>query len=177
MSMTESLSASEPTPRLIIVMGVCGCGKSTIAEQLADVLNAVYLDADDYHPQESIDKMSRAEALTDKDRWPWLKNFSRAMAQQPGQVVGACSALTRAYRTCLTEAAEEPVLFIYLDGSKTLIRQRMSARENHFMPDSLLDSQFKTLEIPTIDEMALSIDINAQSEQIVTDILSKIGKL
>lgn len=155
-------------PRLIIVMGVCGSGKSTIAKQLAEAMGASYLDADDYHPTANVAKMSRGEALNDGDRWPWLKSFAQAMAGQPDYCVGACSALKKAYRTCLTNEANEAVLFVYLDGSKELLMQRMSARTEHFMPTTLLDSQLATLEIPDADEYAIAVDIRGTPQQIIT---------
>lgn len=155
-------------------MGVCGCGKSTIAERLAAALGATYLDGDDYHPPANIAKMSRGEALDDEDRWPWLQQFATSMAQHNGNVIGACSALRRSYRECITEAAGENVLFVLLDGSKTLIRERMAARQDHFMPDSLLASQFATLERPENDESALSVDISGSVDEIVKIIESKL---
>lgn len=173
-SMAELQSVFSTRPRLMVVMGVSGSGKSTIAKTLADVLPAVYLDGDDYHPAENIAKMARGEALSDDDRWPWLENFAGTMAQQMGGVVGACSALTRSYRECITKAAGESVLFIYLDGSRQLIRQRLAARENHFMPDSLLDSQLATLEPPSSDELALMVDIQGPAAQVINIILDKL---
>lgn len=164
-------------PRLVIVMGVCGSGKSTIARQLAGAMNASYLDADDYHPPTNVAKMSRGEALNDEDRWPWLKDFSRAMVSQPTHCVGACSALKKSYRVCLSAEAQEPVLFVYLEGNKALLEQRMSARTEHFMPTTLLDSQLATLEIPTIDEYAISVDISGTPQQIITLIQQKMKDL
>ena len=168
----------EPMPtntRLIIVMGVSGSGKSTIAGQLADALGATYLDADAYHPASNIAKMSRGEALQDQDRWPWLTHFAESMTEQQGVVVGACSALRKAYRHQLTASAAEPLLFIYLNGTKALIRQRMMARKGHFMPDSLLDSQFATLEVPTPDERMLNVDISGSTEAIIAEIVAHIA--
>lgn len=155
------------TPRLIIVMGVCGSGKSTIAKQLAEAMNASYLDADDYHPPVNVAKMSRGEALNDEDRWPWLKSFAQAMASQSAYCVGACSALKKAYRTCLTNAANEAILFVHLDGSKELLMQRLSARTEHFMPMTLLDSQLATLEIPDADEPAITVAMSGTPQQII----------
>ena len=168
------VNTSPKHPRLIIVMGVCGCGKSTIAAGLAKALDSGYLDADDYHPADNVAKMSRGEALTDEDRWPWLQDFATAMAQQEGIVIGACSALRRSYRECITQAADEPVLFVFLDGNKALISQRMAAREGHFMPDSLLDSQFATLERPEADECAINIDISDTAQEITQSILTAL---
>ena len=164
-------------PRLKIVMGVCGSGKSTIAKQLAHTLGGGYLDADDYHPPVNIDKMSQGKPLTDYDRWPWLQHFAQAMAAQPCVTIGACSALTKAYREFLSNAAGEPILFIHLVGSKALISRRLESRENHFMPISQLDNQLKILETPGPEEIAVSIDISCSKEQIMTHILAKLTTL
>ena len=168
------ISAAPKKPKLMIVMGVSGSGKSTIAEQLASSIGATFLDADDYHPQHNVDKMSRGEALTDDDRWPWLKTFGETMAAQPALCVGACSALKRVYRSRLTESAKEPILFVYLNGDRTLLMERMSGRKDHFMPTTLLDSQLNTLEIPDADEYAISIDISGTPEEIIERIKQHI---
>ena len=157
-------------PRLIIVMGVCASGKSTIAKLLAEEMKACYLDADDYHPPANVAKMSCGEALNDEDRWPWLKGFAQAMVSQTDYCVGACSALKKSYRTSLILEVKEPILFVYLDGDKALLEQRMFARKEHFMPTTLLDSQLATLEIPDTDECAISVDISGTPQQIVTRI-------
>lgn len=174
--MTESQRISNMTPRLLMVMGVSGSGKSTIALNLADAIDGIYLDGDDYHPKSNIEKMSKGVALTDDDRWPWLELFAKTMAKQNGKTktIGACSSLTKAYREYLTKQAEEPILFIYLDGSKELILERMTSRANHFMPSSQLDNQFNTLEIPDSSELALHIDISGTSKKIISDLLSKL---
>jgi gluconokinase len=164
-------------PRLIVVMGVSGSGKSSVALMLANALDAIWLDADDYHPSTNIDKMSQGEALTDADRWPWLDHFAEIMAGQNAVAVGACSALRQTYRQRLVTAAGEPVLFVYLDGSKSLIRQRMSQRKTHFMPDSLLDSQFATLEPPGTDELAISVDIQGPITQVTDLIVQQLREL
>ena len=161
-------------PRLIIVMGVCGSGKSTIAGLLAETLSASYLDADDYHPPANVAKMSRGDALNDEDRWLWLKDFAQAMAGQPEYCVGACSALKKSYRTSLSLAANEAVLFVYLDGDKALLMERMSARTEHFMPTTLLDSQLATLETPELDEFAISVDIKGTPPEIIQRIQQQI---
>lgn len=171
---TTRLSTAQTTPKLMIVMGVSGSGKSTIAQQLADSLTATFLDADDYHPQDNVDKMSRGESLTDEDRWPWLTIFGETMAAQKELCIGACSALKRSYRTHLTESSEQAILFIYLDGDKTLLMERMSGRKDHFMPTTLLDSQLETLEIPETDELAISIDISGTPDEIIEDIKQQI---
>jgi len=154
-------------PRIMIVMGVCSCGKSSVASGLAETLGAIFLDADDYHPASNIEKMSRGEALNDADRWPWLQLFASKLATQTGSAIGACSALKRVYREKLTEAAGEPILFIHLHGSRDLLEQRIAARKNHFMPPSLLQSQLDTLEIPASDELAITIDVSASKAQVI----------
>jgi gluconokinase len=181
MSMAESQPAFNGSPsmkpRLIVVMGVSGSGKSSIALTLANALDATCLDADDYHSVSNIDKMSLGEALTDADRWPWLDHFAEIMAGQNAMAVGACSALRQTYRQRLVTAAGEPVLFVYLDGSKSLIRQRMSQRKTHFMPDSLLDSQFATLEPPGTDELAISVDIQGPITQVTDLIVQQLREI
>lgn len=168
------IMANTPTPRLIIVMGVCGSGKSTIAKMLANALNADFLDADDYHPAANVAKMSRGDALNDEDRWPWLKDFAQAMASQSDVCVGACSALKKSYRDSLYSEANESVLFVHLDGNKPLLMERMSARTEHFMPTALLDSQLATLEMPGSDECAISVDISGTPQQIIQLIQQQI---
>lgn len=154
-------------PRLMVVMGVSACGKSTIANALAQSLTASFMDADDYHSAQNIGKMSRGEPLTDEDRYPWLQLFGEKLAAEQGRYVGACSALRKQYRELITESAKEPVLFIFLDGSKSLLQQRINARQGHFMPGSLLDSQFATLERPDADELSCAIDIDGTPQQIM----------
>ena len=168
------MSAISQPPRLIVVMGVAGSGKSSVGEALARHLGGVFLDGDSYHPASNIEKMSRGEALTDADRWPWLESLARAMAEREGIVIGGCSALKRAYRDRITRTAGEPVLFAHLAGSKELIWQRMSARKNHFMPISLLESQFATLERPAPDEHAVDIPITGTIEDIAAEIAARL---
>lgn len=163
--------------RLIIVMGVSGSGKSTIAKHLSEALGAHFLDADDYHPAPNVAKMSRGDALNDEDRWPWLKDFAQAMSGQAGYCVGACSALKKDYRYYLKTEARESLLFVYLDGDKELLQRRMSARTEHFMPTTLLESQLATLEIPGSEEHSISIDISGSPEQIITLIQQKMKEM
>ncbi len=177
MWMEGSLPAFETSgnaPRLMVVMGVAGCGKSTIADGIARALKGTYLDGDSFHPPENIAKMSAGTPLTDADRWPWLTTFSEEIAKREGPVVGACSALKRSYREHITNRAGEPVCFIYLDGSKDLIAARMNARAGHFMPPSLLDSQFAALEIPGANENAISVDISGTADDIVALAMSQL---
>lgn len=160
--------------RLFVVMGVAGCGKSSIGEALAEQLGGIYLDGDTYHPPSNVQKMSRGKPLTDEDRWPWLERFAKEMQQRDGIVIGGCSALKRAYRDSITVAAGERTRFIHLSGSRELIRNRMNARTGHFMPTSLLDSQFATLEPPGADEDAITIDIDAPVDTIVANAIAAL---
>lgn len=139
-------------PLRLIVMGVSGCGKSTMASALGERLGLDMVDGDDLHLPESVAKMRSGIALQDADRWPWLDRIGHylAQAQEPGRVV-ACSALKRVYRDRIREQAGD-VCFVFLDGDFDLIEQRMCQRVGHYMQPGLLDSQFRTLEKPQADE-------------------------
>ena len=178
MLMEGSLPLSNDQPaRLLIVMGVAGSGKSTIGEGLAKTLGTTYMDGDDYHPPANIKKMSAGEPLTDEDRWPWLERFSKELSKARGQIVGGCSSLKRTYREAITRHCGEPVLFIYLHGSKELIAERMGSRTGHFMPTTLIESQFAALEEPQADELTVRVDIGGAPDQIVEDIIVELEKL
>jgi gluconokinase len=154
-------------------MGVTGSGKSTVGGMLADALGVTFVEGDDYHPAENIQRMAAGIPLTDADRSGWL----RALASRLGQsakagegLVITCSALKKSYRDILRTAAPE-VQFIFLDGSRSLIADRVANRRDHFMPATLLDSQLSTLEPPTADENAWVIDIGRSPGEIVDEIL------
>ncbi len=153
--------------RLVIVMGVSGCGKSTIAEGLAAAIGGRFFDGDHFHPQSNIDKMSRGEALTDADRWPWLTLVGQELARGEGDVVGACSALKQIYREHIARTAGADVRFVHLSGSKELIADRMAARDGHFMPLSLLESQFAALEPPAGEPGAITVDIEPETDEVI----------
>ena len=144
---------------LIVVMGVSGSGKSSVGEALGERLAIPFRDADAFHPQANIDKMTAGIALTDADRWPWLDAIGKALHDAGDGLVVACSALKRIYRDRLRQAAGHPVTFVWLDGSQKTIAARMSGRKGHFMPPSLLDSQFATLEPPASDEQVIRVSI------------------
>lgn len=172
----HTLTPAERTARLMVVMGVSGCGKSSVGQGLADALGGRFLDGDSYHPATNIEKMSRGEPLTDADRWPWLETLVRALAARPGIAIGGCSALKRVYRDRIRATAGEPVLFIHLAGTRELIWSRMSVRKDHFMPVSLLDSQFATLETPGADEPVLSVDISAPVPDLVAALAATLAR-
>lgn len=134
----------------ILVMGVSGCGKTTVGELLAAKLNCSFLEGDSYHPQANIDKMHNGEPLDDEDRWPWLERISDDIARWNSDGIDgvvSCSALKKSYRDLLRQG-DEALKIIYLAGSYDLLHERLSARNNHFMPAKLLDSQFDALEDP-----------------------------
>ena len=135
--------------------------------KIAVALGARYIEGDDLHPQANIDKMSAGKPLTDDDRWPWLDALGQKLAGTDGTVVASCSSLKRAYRSRITVMAGEAVVFVYLQGSRDLIAKRMAARENHFMPDSLLDSQFAALEEPGEDELHVTVSIDQDEDAVV----------
>ena len=141
----------------VVVMGVSGCGKSSVGEALGALLGIPYFDGDDLHPAENVARMAAGVPLTDADRWPWLDRVAAVLAERAPVIVG-CSALKRAYRDRIRAGAGGPVRFVHLAGSRAVIEDRMAARTGHFMPAALLDSQFATLEPPGPDE-ALTLDV------------------
>lgn len=166
---------TEKPRRLIIVMGVSGCGKSTIAQGLAAAIGARFFDGDHFHPQANIDKMSRGEPLTDLDRWPWLTLVGRELARGAGDVVGACSALKKVYREHLMKTADADVIFVHLSGTVDLIAGRMATRDGHFMPLSLLESQFAALEPPAGETGAITVDISPDTDAVIAEAARLVG--
>ncbi len=158
----------------LVVMGVSGCGKTSVGEALGRALHLPFADGDDLHPKENIAKMSAGIPLTDADRFPWLDRVGDRLKANPAGMIIGCSALKRIYRDRIRQSAGHPVTFLHLAGSRALIESRMRARKGHFMPASLLDSQFATLEPPAADEQAITVSIDASLEKIVADALSAI---
>lgn len=160
---------------IIIVMGVTGCGKTTVGRLLAGRLSLPFFDADDFHPGRNIIKMSKGTPLTDKDRYPWLLALSKLLQSEEKKegAVLACSALKERYRELLQQEAAEKIIWICLEGSEKTIRERMQARTGHFMPETLLQSQLKTLEKPVY---AHCLSIEKDPEAIVSDIVELLNK-
>ena len=160
----------------IIVMGVSGCGKTTVAELIARNLSLAFRDGDSFHPPANIAKMKDGIALTDEDRGPWLAAIAGWIAdnRERGEtVVLACSALKRAYRDRLRDGHGD-VRFIYLTGSKAQIAARLATRKGHYMPPSLLDSQLATLEPPGEDENPVTLSIAAMPDAIAAGAIAAL---
>ncbi len=153
---------------IVILMGVSGCGKTTVGRLLAESLGCPFHDADDDHPPANVEKMRRGEPLTEADRAPWFATLNGRLRQwsaEPGHVILACSALTRNARRAITaEVDPDAYRLVLLDGSADLLRRRLANRQHRYMPASLLDSQLATLERP---EDAVVIDIDAEPHTIV----------
>lgn len=150
----------------LVVMGVSGSGKSTIGAALSQRLGVPFVDADDLHPASNIAKMSRGEPLDDTDRWPWLETIGQWLADHPDGGVVSCSALKRIYRDQLRGHAAG-LVFVHLHGDRAVIERRQASRPGHFMPASLLSSQFATLEPLAPDEHGVVIDVDQSVDQIV----------
>jgi gluconokinase len=167
---------AKSTPCAVVLMGVSGSGKSTIAEALAGRIGWRCEDGDKFHPASNVAKMSAGQPLTDEDRWPWLKAIADEIDRLCGKeqpAVFACSALKRAYREVLVHGRND-VRIVFLDGTKAVIAGRLASRKGHFMPADLLDSQFRTLERPKPEEGAITVSIDGSVDTIVNDILGKL---
>jgi gluconokinase len=169
-------SATKVTPSFcpIVVMGVSGCGKTTVGRSLADRLKATFLDADDFHPIANVEKMRAGTPLNDEDRAPWLARLNRELRERSlrdEHVVLACSALKSRYRDAIGVGLPH-MDWIFLDGSFEVIAERMRARANHYMPETLLRSQFEALERP---QNAIHISIELTSAEQVQAALSALA--
>ncbi|MDA9008813.1 gluconokinase [Alphaproteobacteria bacterium] len=159
----------------VVVMGVCGCGKSTLAITLAKELNGVFIEGDNLHPEANVAKMASGSALSDEDRWPWLTTVGASLSGNE-VTVAACSALKKVYRDRIRETAGRDVQFIFLNGERPLIESRMSEREGHYMPTRLIESQFAILEDPTEEADVLSISIDDTPVNITQQALNWLEK-
>ncbi|NER11074.1 gluconokinase [Muriicola jejuensis] len=159
--------------RIFFIMGVSGSGKSTIGKSLAGALSLPFFDGDDFHPESNITKMSGGIPLDDQDRKPWLETLNELGKRhsKTGAVI-ACSALKKNYRDILEAGITPRPIWVYLSGSLETIQERSQKRKGHFMPLSLLKSQFDTLEAP---EGAIEVGITQTAEEILEEILSNLG--
>jgi len=160
---------------LFVIMGVSGCGKSSVAAELAKATGGKFLDADDFHPEANKKKMTEGIPLQDEDRWEWLDALNaelRSRKDNADHIFLACSALRQTYRDRLNVGLNS-LTFIYLKGSKELIRSRMESRLDHFMPATLLDSQFASLAEPS-DQEAIILTIDRPVKEIVSELLRSI---
>ena len=162
---------------IIVLMGVSGCGKTTIGTNLARCLNWEYQEGDALHPQKNIVKMSEGIPLNDDDRKPWIARIAdwietRCIAGRDGVI--SCSALKEVYRQTI-RGTQTDVQFVYLRGSRELLSDRLAYRKDHFMPPNLLESQLELLEEPSIDEQAMVVTIDSTPEKIVQKICDSLG--
>lgn len=163
-------------PNVLVVMGVSGSGKTTIAALLAGRLGWEFEDGDDFHPPANVEKMRTGHPLTDEDRWPWLHTIAAwidAVRAEGRQGIVTCSGLKKAYRDILVGDRPD-VRLVYLQGSRETVGRRQAARVNHFMPASLVDSQFQTLQEPGPDESALVVTVDLPPVAIADTILHEL---
>lgn len=163
-------------PLAVVVMGVCGCGKSTVGERLARELGALFIEGDAFHPPANVARMAAGIALTDADRQGWLEALAAQLAdaRRAGRsVVLACSALKRRYRDVLRQGAPD-LRVVHLAGDRAMLAVRLSARQGHYMPASLLDSQLATLEAPGPGELAITLDAGAPTDALVQSALTQL---
>jgi gluconokinase len=163
--------ASQNLVHAVMVMGVSGCGKSSVGARIAAQAGVAFIEGDLLHPPANVAKMAKGTPLTDDDRWPWLDLIAGEIvaALERGEgVVVSCSALKQRYRDHLRSACNRRLRFVYLEGSEMVLHQRMGARQGHFMPLSLLQSQLATLEVPTGEAGVVTVDIDTDLDTIVT---------
>ena len=160
-----------------VIMGVSGCGKSSIGTAFATKIGAEFMDGDDLHPASNLAKMTAGIPLTDDDRAPWLLRVGQALQGSVGTKVIGCSALKRRYRDIIRHHAQGPVMFLYLAGSYDVLAERMMSRTGHFMPLSLLKTQFAALEPPSPDEISVTVNVDQTPKAVLTELLHKINFL
>lgn len=177
MSMAASPPASDEVPSKgpVVVMGVSGCGKSSVGVRLADLLGCPFVEGDILHPSGNIEKMRKGIPLDDADRWPWLELIGQRLASE--NIVVSCSALRRCYREALRRAAGRRLTFVYLAGYRELLDRRLTQRRHEYMPASLLDSQLATLEDPTGEDGVLRLEITGLPEAIAAAAADRITAL
>lgn len=176
MSMVESRSPSSHGVRSgpVVVMGVSGCGKSSVGERLANLIGCPFVEGDAFHSLENVRKMNGGVALDDDDRWPWLDLLGAKLASE-NNVVVSCSSLKWSYRDRLRTCAAKPMTFIFLEGTRSLLSARLALRTDHYMPPALLDSQLATLEPVTGESDVVTIDVDQPVERIAGVALAAIN--
>ena len=173
---TAGLAHTITEPVIAVVMGISGSGKTTVAVLLAAALGSQFQEGDDLHPAANVEKMHMGTPLTDADRWPWLQKIAEEIDRwrtRGESGVMTCSALKRSYRDVVIGNRPD-VTLVYLKGSNDLIRRRMAARHQHFMPVALLDSQFATLQEPTPDEHPITVDVGGRPAEIAEEIVHQL---
>ena len=175
---TAGLAHTITEPVIAVVMGISGSGKTTVAVLLAAALGSQFQEGDDLHPAANVEKMHGGTPLTDADRWPWLQKIAEEIDRwrtRGESGVMTCSALKRSYRDVVIGDRPD-VTLVYLKGSHDLIRRRMAARHEHFMPVALLDSQFATLQEPTPDEHPITVDVGGRPAEIAEEIVHQLER-
>jgi gluconokinase len=173
---SAALAHTMTKPVIAVVMGVSGSGKTTVAALLAAALGCQFQEGDDLHPAANVKKMHGGTPLTDADRLPWLRKIAEQIdgwRTRGESGVLACSALKRSYRDIIIGDRQD-VTLVYLKGSHDLIRRRMAARHEHFMPVALIDSQFATLQEPTPDEHPITVDVGGRPAEIAAQIVHQL---
>lgn len=170
-------SAARDTPDVIVVMGVSGSGKTTVAKGIAEAMGWEFVEGDDFHPRANVEKMESGHPLTDEDRWPWLRligEWISAKESRGESAVVTCSALRRAYRDLLREGRPH-VRFCHVSAPAGLIQDRMAQRPGHYMPPSLLPSQLATLEPLEADEPGIVVTTEGSAEEVLARALRGLG--
>ncbi len=173
--MTE-LQSAQP---VLVIMGVSGSGKSTVAGMLAGALKWDLQEGDDLHPASNVAKMASGHPLTDEDRWPWLETIAewiRAHTRSGEPGIVTCSALKRSYRDVLAKGSEGKVVFVHLAGTRNQISDRLNVRMDHFMPSTLLDTQITTLEPIEPDEQSIVVDVGPPPAEIAARIIAELER-
>ena len=166
--MSAKPSGAHPGP--VIVMGVSGSGKTTVGRAVAEAFGIPFIEGDSLHPARNVEKMRQGIPLTDEDRWPWLDSVARelkAQALETGGAVVSCSALRRIYRDRLRAAVGPGLRFLFLEGDMATLSRRMQHRQGHFMPASLLESQFATLETPSGEGDVLAVNVAPPIAEVI----------
>jgi gluconokinase len=179
MAISSPLAASHASQALaVVVMGVSGAGKTVVGRRLAAALGAVFIDGDDLHSDAARAKMSSGQPLSDEDRWPWLDRIAAALRDGRGRgvaTIAACSALRRLYRERLRAGVGSGLRFVYLSANRELMRARVAGRRDHFMPASLVDSQFATLEPPNGERDVIAMPADADLDAAIPRLAAELA--